>query len=258
MLRGACSATVLVVVGIIGCSGGSSSGGVASVSCRQKADSDTDSDCKAQAGKPRKLDCDNESQTDSAIAVGCTRSDPGDSDVCCPLSVSGATSSTGGTTTVACRQKSDSDTDSECASQSGKPRKLDCDSDSQTDAALAAGCSRTGPGDSDVCCPTTVSGSTGTASSTDAGSTSCTSNYDGDWELTGTCGNTNCVVAQAGCFVSVACGNGAKLSGDIVGTSAKLTGTLSSSQSLTCTVSFAGTQSFSLTCNVCSGSGAKQ
>lgn len=58
------------------------------VPCQAKAGADTDKDCAGQSGKPRKLDC-NADDTETAVAAGCTPSKPGDSDVCCPLTVNG-------------------------------------------------------------------------------------------------------------------------------------------------------------------------
>lgn len=59
--------------------------------------------------------------------------------------------------TLLCEQKAESDTDKDCVGMPGRPRKLDCEGE-QTAAAEAAGCVRTDPTDSDVCCPTTVNG----------------------------------------------------------------------------------------------------
>lgn len=70
--------------------GGSGSG---TVPCQQKAGADTDKECEGQLGKPRKLDCD-AADTAKAVAAGCTPVSSGASDVCCPLTVSGTTSST--------------------------------------------------------------------------------------------------------------------------------------------------------------------
>lgn len=69
---------------------GSSSGssGSSTLPCTQKVGADTDEDCAGQAGKPRKLDC-NAPDTASAVTAGCTPTKAGDSDVCCPLTVSG-------------------------------------------------------------------------------------------------------------------------------------------------------------------------
>lgn len=62
-------------------------------------------------------------------------------------------------TTVACRQKANADTDSDCAyAVGGRTRKLDCDTAAQTSEALAAGCVRQSPTDNDVCCPRSVRG----------------------------------------------------------------------------------------------------
>lgn len=58
------------------------------VPCQAKVGADTDKDCAGQSGKPRKLDC-NAADTETAVAAGCTPTKPGDSDVCCPLTVNG-------------------------------------------------------------------------------------------------------------------------------------------------------------------------
>lgn len=88
----------------------------------------------------------------------------------CGKAIPGSTSGTSGGTSVPCRQKADSDTESDCEGQAGKPRKLDCDSGEATNAAVAAGCVPTKPGDSDVCCPLTITGSgTGSSSGVDSG-----------------------------------------------------------------------------------------
>jgi hypothetical protein len=148
--------------------GGGGDAGTAgqTLDCRQKAGSDTDSECTVHAGKPRKLDCDGVAQTDQAIAAGCVRAAAGSDDVCCPTTLQGTSSSTPGATTVACRQEAGSDTDSECTSKAGKPRKLDCGSTAETDEAIGAGCERVSPTSSDVCCPTTVSGTPDDTTST--------------------------------------------------------------------------------------------
>lgn len=131
--------------------------GTQTIDCRQKPDADGDKECAAIDGKPRKLDCSGTAQTDQAVAAGCVRASPGQDDMCCPTSVHGATTSAG-TTTLACRQKAGADTDSECTNHPGKPRKLDCSTETETDEALAAGCERTTPTSSDVCCSTNVTG----------------------------------------------------------------------------------------------------
>lgn len=59
---------------------------------------------------------------------------------------------------IDCRQKADADDPSECQGHGPKTRKLDCSSEAQTSAAIAAGCERESPGKSDVCCTTDVSG----------------------------------------------------------------------------------------------------
>jgi hypothetical protein len=68
--------------------------------------------------------------------------------------------------TLDCRQKAGADTDSECESHEGKPRKLDCNGTAQTDEAIAAGCVRTAEGSDDVCCPTTIKGTSSTSAGT--------------------------------------------------------------------------------------------
>jgi hypothetical protein len=125
------------------------------LACEQKAGSDTDSDCTGHPGKPRKLDCD-PSETQAAVSAGCELTGPGASDVCCPLSVRGTPEATGATT-VNCQQKADADGNPDCAGHPGKSRKLDCDA-ADTQSAVSAGCEPTSAGESDVCCPTTVSG----------------------------------------------------------------------------------------------------
>ena len=66
------SCSIALVVGcLFGCSSDSNGAqGSGSVSCRQKADADNNSDCTGFAGKPRKLDCDLDSQTNEAVAAG--------------------------------------------------------------------------------------------------------------------------------------------------------------------------------------------
>jgi hypothetical protein len=138
------------------CGGGNNSSSRSqALACAQKAGSDTDSDCVGHAGKPRKLDCD-PSQTQSALNAGCELTGPGASDVCCPLSVRGTPESTG-STTVNCQQKADADNNPDCAGHPGLTRKLDCDA-TETQNAVNAGCEPTSAGESDVCCPTSVSG----------------------------------------------------------------------------------------------------
>lgn len=158
------TAGIVVALAVVfsGCSGSSTtttgSGASATVACRQKADADNNAECAGQAGKPRKLDCVDD-QTDQAIAAGCVRQKAGDRDVCCPTTIAGTPTTPAVTpTTVACQQKPDADTGTSCASHPGKTRKLDCDAD-QTAAALTAGCEREKAGGSDVCCPTTITGS---------------------------------------------------------------------------------------------------
>ena len=73
-------------------------------------------------------------------------------------SQSSRTGGSGSADTLACRQKADADTGNDCAAHKGIPRKLDCDSDSAQQEALDAGCVAEKPGKSDVCCPTSVSG----------------------------------------------------------------------------------------------------
>jgi hypothetical protein len=236
------------------CSSGSSgSSGSVVLACRQKSGSDTDSDCTGQLGKPRKLDCDNDQQTQQAVNAGCTPTKPGDSDVCCPTTIAGTVPGTSSGGTVACTQKAGSDTDKDCAAALGKPRKLDCDA-SQTQQAVAAGCTQTNPGGSDVCCPLTVNG---TPETTTTPTGTCTTSYAGSWSLAGTCQEPTCTVAQSGCSVQVSCTNGTSLSGTLSGSTASLSGT-SRGQSLTCTASFTSASAFSLSCNLCNGSGTKK
>lgn len=71
---------------------------------------------------------------------------------------SSGTSGSSGAGTVPCRQKADADGDDDCVSKIGMPRKLDCDVESEKQAAIAAGCVSESAGDLDVCCPTSVSG----------------------------------------------------------------------------------------------------
>jgi hypothetical protein len=181
--------------------------------------------------------------------------------VSCVLACTGGGGGGGGNGAgaLACRQKADSDTDSDCAGQSGKPRKLDCDGQAQTDAAVAAGCTPTKPGDSDVCCPLSVNGvpdgNTGTPDAGNNGPT-CPTDYSGTWTVTGTCNVTSCNVSQTGCSSSISCDNSTSLSGTISGTTASLTGT-SNGASITCTVTFTSTSAFSLACGPCTGSGSK-
>lgn len=250
-----------IVVAMIACSG-TTGGGSSPIACRQKAGADTDADCAAKAGTPRKLDCDNETQTDQALTVGCVREKAGDNDVCCPTTVSGTTTPTSPGTTVQCRQKAGADAESDCAAQVGKPRKLDCDTAQQTQAAVAAGCTPTKAGDSDVCCPTTVGGvleapvDGGSSGSSGSSGGTCTTSYGGVWALTGSCQEPTCNVTQSGCSIAVTCGSTTTLNGTLSGSSASLTGT-SRGMSLTCTAMFTSTTAFTLSCNLCSGAGSK-
>ena len=100
----------LLVMCSAACSSSSSSDGSGSVSCRQKADSDTGNDCAAHSGKPRKLDCSLVSETEQAIAAGCVREKEGDTDVCCPTTVTGKTEQK-----LSCTEPADTLTDSSCA-----------------------------------------------------------------------------------------------------------------------------------------------
>ena len=136
--------------------GGDGNSSRSTLGCQQKAGSDTDADCVGHPGKPRKLDCD-ASQTQSAVNAGCEPTGPGESDVCCPLSVRGTPEGTTGATTVNCQQKPDADGNPDCAGHPGKTRKLDCDA-VDTQSAVSAGCEPQSAGASDVCCPTSVSG----------------------------------------------------------------------------------------------------
>jgi ABC-type Fe3+-hydroxamate transport system substrate-binding protein len=67
---------------------GSGSGSTETVSCRQKADADGDPDCQGHGDATRKLNCD-PGQTDEALNAGCELEQPGSTDVCCPVTVSG-------------------------------------------------------------------------------------------------------------------------------------------------------------------------
>ncbi|MFO0568242.1 MAG: hypothetical protein U0263_21455 [Polyangiaceae bacterium] len=61
---------------------------------------------------------------------------------------------------VDCRQKADADNNPDCAAHGANARKLDCDSEAQANAAVAAGCVLEKAGGTDVCCPTSVTGKT--------------------------------------------------------------------------------------------------
>jgi len=149
----------LAVVGLLACSSSDSyvgGGGDDTVACRQKAGADGDSDCDGHGSKTRKLDCDSQEQTDEALAAGCELEKEGDSDVCCPTSVSGTKESA----TLACTEPADTLTASDCAGTS-LGRKLDCVSSSEQNDAFAAGCAAEDAGDPtdfDVCCPVDVRG----------------------------------------------------------------------------------------------------
>jgi hypothetical protein len=254
---------LLVLVAAGACSGGSTSGGASdggtyvaetgasrTVSCRQKAGADTGSDCAGHAGKPRKLDCDTAAQTREALAAGCVEESEGDSDVCCPLTVSGQKE-----THVPCTEPADTLTDSDCVG-TAEPRKLDCESASAQATAIAAGCRAEDPGqedDHDVCCPSNVRGG-----GDDEGSQpSCTTDYSGSWALSGTCPETSCALSQSACTVSVACTGGTTLSGTISGNTAQLTGS-SGGQSISCTATFDSATAFSIACNLCNASATKK
>lgn len=152
---------VLLLASLMACSSDGSSGAggggatTKSVSCRQKAGADNDDDCAGHPDQPRKLDCDSAGQTNEAIAAGCVPQEAGDSDVCCPLTVSGKTE-----ITIACTEPADTLTDSDCAGTS-QARKLDCATAAEQQAGIAVGCVPEDPGDVtdfDLCCPTEVRG----------------------------------------------------------------------------------------------------
>ncbi|MCC6667006.1 MAG: hypothetical protein IT375_24870 [Polyangiaceae bacterium] len=151
------SCSIALVVGcLFGCSSDSNGAqGSGSVSCRQKADADNNSDCTGFAGKPRKLDCDLDSQTNEAVAAGCVLEKAGGSDVCCPTSVSGHAEAQ-----IGCTEPGDTLTDSDCAGTQ-QPRKLDCTTSALQQQGLNLGCRAESPGsttDFDLCCPTHVRG----------------------------------------------------------------------------------------------------
>lgn len=142
--------------------------------CTQKADSDTDGDCASFVGKPRKLDCD-ASQTATAEAKGCVRTDPTDSDVCCPITVSGQTEGGGGGGTIPCTLASDAFADSDCLATTGTQVKFDCIDTADQQAAMTKGCVAEDPSDVtdfDVCCPDGVVGSSGGGGGVSGGGTS--------------------------------------------------------------------------------------
>ena len=140
-------------------SGGLDSGGPSpsgTVACRQKDDADTGNDCAGKTGTPRKLDCSLESETTAAVAAGCVLEKAGDSDVCCPTTVSGTKEAK----VSGCTEPADTLTDSDCQ---GTPeaRKLSCASSTGQKAGIALGCRAEDPGqttDFDLCCPTNVRG----------------------------------------------------------------------------------------------------
>lgn len=143
-----------------------SSGG-GTVACRQKDGADTDKDCAGRDGTPRKLDCDDATQQKEAIDAGCVAEKAGSNDVCCPTSVDGTKESSsggggnsGGETSIACTEPSDTLTDSDCQGTS-TPRKLDCVSAEQQKAGIDLGCRpehADAPTDFDLCCPLSVRG----------------------------------------------------------------------------------------------------
>jgi len=245
-----CAVVTLMMASALGCSADSRAPGAGgSVSCRQKAGADTDSDCAGrEGGRTRKLDCDSKAQSDEAIAAGCVAEKAGGNDVCCPTSVSGKTE----VQLAGCTEPVDTLTDSDCAG-TAQGRKLDCTTSAQQKAAIELGCRAESPGsatDFDVCCPTHVRQG-------EASPSQCTTNYSGSWGLSGSCPETSCTVAQSTCNLSIVCTAGTSLSGTITGTTASLTGK-SGTTSLSCTVTFSGTTSFSLACGVCSGIGTKK
>jgi hypothetical protein len=166
------SSSVLVLVGVLGCSSSestpttsssstsstssSSSGGTSTVACRQKDGADTDDDCAGKTGTPRKLDCSLASETQEAVNAGCVLEKAGGTDVCCPTTVTG----TAEKTVSGCTEPTDTLTDSDCA---GTPeaRKLSCTTSTAQKSGLALGCRAEDPGEStdfDLCCPTNVRG----------------------------------------------------------------------------------------------------
>jgi hypothetical protein len=129
--------------------------GNGTLACLQKSEDGSDSDC-VKLGKLRKLDCSTAKEAAAAKAAGCVAEDPDDVtdyDVCCPTTVTGTKP-----TTLSCRQKAGADGDKECATFSGKPKKLDCDTEENVGSAIDAGCVRQKSGSTDVCCPSTVNG----------------------------------------------------------------------------------------------------
>jgi hypothetical protein len=147
-----------------GAAPGASTGDITTVACKQKEGADTDSDCAGVAGKPRKLDCDDD-QTNEAIAAGCTPTEPGDSDVCCPTSVQGQSEDGGGGgAQVSCTRGPNAESDSDCLATGDRTLKLDCLTVADLQTAFAAGCTAEDPddeGDLDVCCPASVSAASG-------------------------------------------------------------------------------------------------
>lgn len=80
---------------------------------------------------------------------------------------SGGSSSSGGAAgPIECKQSGADGSDKDCARQN-LPRKFDCTSAAEQQAALNAGCAKEDPNDAndyDVCCPTTVTGASGPTS----------------------------------------------------------------------------------------------
>lgn len=68
---------------------------------------------------------------------------------------------------------------------------------------------------------------------------SCSNDYSGEWAISGSCDESSCTVTQASCRLSVACGNGTKLTGNITGSTASLSGTRNG-QNGSCDVSLTG------------------
>ena len=89
---------------------------------------------------------------------------------------------------LACRQKDDASNNPDCAAHGSMNKKLDCDSEAQTDEAIGAGCVREKEGATDVCCPPNLSGTpdTGAGGASGAGgagggtSVACTQKSDAD------------------------------------------------------------------------------
>lgn len=122
-------------------------------------------DCVAKtAGEASRQQCATEcAQTTSASDCESRLSANGLSQ--CTSYCSGFSKSSGGG--IPCTQSGPDGNDSDCTAV-GKPRKFDCTSASAQSTGLAAGCVKEHPDDPtdyDVCCPTSVTGSTSNGSS---------------------------------------------------------------------------------------------